>query len=78
MLSTSRRHANNGAEPSKTHTYWYAIVYILLNIIRRVWLLTVERAYVALHSSLLRSARTINIKIMRVWVPFTGAGREGS
>ncbi|KAF2662438.1 hypothetical protein K491DRAFT_585431 [Lophiostoma macrostomum CBS 122681] len=69
-------HALNSEEKCKqyrwvfqTHTHWYATVFLLLDIIRRPWAASVERAWVALHSKWLIPARTFNDKNLRIWVP---------
>jgi hypothetical protein len=53
----------------QTHTHWYAIVYLMIEASRRPWSPTVERAWVALHSSWLIPAQTSIDKNLRVWVP---------
>jgi hypothetical protein len=53
----------------QTYTHWHAIVYLLLDIIRRPWSPIIERAWVALHSSWLIPAQTSRHKSLRIWVP---------
>ena len=53
----------------QTYTHWYAIVYLMIEIIRRPWSPTVERAWVALHSNWLIPARPRTEKNLRIWVP---------
>lgn len=52
-----------------TYTHWYSIVYLVLEISRRSWSPTVERAWVALHSSWLIPSKFYTDKNMRIWVP---------
>jgi hypothetical protein len=52
-----------------TYTHWHAIVFMLIEIPRRPWSCTVERAWVALHSSWLIPARSVNGKDPRTWIP---------
>lgn len=53
----------------QTHTHWHAIVYLMIEISRRPWSPTVERAWVAVHSSWLIPARTLMDMNLRIWVP---------
>ena len=52
----------------QTYTHWHAIVYLMIEISRRPWSPIVERAWVALHSSWLIPARSIE-KNSRLCVP---------
>jgi hypothetical protein len=52
-----------------TYTHWYSIVYLVIEISRRPWSPTVERAWVALHSSWLIPSKFYTDKNMRIWVP---------
>jgi hypothetical protein len=50
----------------QTYTHWHAIVYLLLEVSRREWSPTVERAWVALHSKwLIPEKKSRNA----VWIP---------
>lgn len=53
----------------QTYTHWYAIVYLLIEILRRPWSPMVERAWVALHSQWLIPAQSHMDKNLRIWVP---------
>lgn len=53
----------------QTHTHWHSIVLLLIEISRRPWSPTLERAWVALHSSWLIPARTSTDKNSRIWIP---------
>jgi hypothetical protein len=53
----------------QTYTHWHAIVYLLIEILRRPWSPIVERAWVALHSQWLIPAQSHMDKNLRVWVP---------
>jgi hypothetical protein len=53
----------------QTHTHWHAVVYLLIDICRRPWSPTVERAWVALHSSWLIPAHSKTNKDLRIWFP---------
>lgn len=55
----------------QTYTHWYAIVYLLIETSRREWKPTVERAWIALHSSWLipRAQPNMDKKNFRIWVP---------
>ncbi|KAF6230807.1 hypothetical protein HO173_010923 [Letharia columbiana] len=53
----------------QTYTHWHAIVYLMIEISRRPWSPTVERAWVALHSSWLIPAQAPMDKKPRIWVP---------
>jgi hypothetical protein len=52
----------------QTYTHWHAIVYLMIEISRRPWSQIVERGWVALHSSWLIPAQTMD-KNLRIWVP---------
>lgn len=69
-------HALNAEEAARqwrwiyqTHTHWHSIVLLLIEISRRPWSPTLERAWVALHSSWLIPARTSTDKNSRIWIP---------
>ena len=53
----------------QTYTHWHAIVYLLIEIVRRPWSPIIERAWVALHSPWLIPAQSHMDKNLRVWVP---------
>ena len=53
----------------QTYTHWYAIVFLLIEISRRDYSPTVERAWVALHSSWLIPPQSSMNKNLRVWIP---------
>ena len=53
----------------QTYTHWHAIVYLMIEISRRPWSPTIERAWVALHSSWLIPARSPIDRDLRIWVP---------
>ncbi|EXA33902.1 hypothetical protein FOQG_13870 [Fusarium oxysporum f. sp. raphani 54005] len=53
----------------QTYTHWYAIVWLLIEISRRQWSPTVERAWVALHSVWLIPSQHNMTKNARMWVP---------
>lgn len=53
----------------QTYTHWHAIVYLMIEIARRPWSATVERAWVALHSQWLIPAQSTLGKNLRIWVP---------
>ncbi len=53
----------------QTYTHWHAIVYLMIEISRRPWSPTIERAWVALHSSWLIPARGPIDRDLRIWVP---------
>ncbi|KAK3328135.1 fungal-specific transcription factor domain-containing protein [Cercophora scortea] len=53
----------------QTYTHWYAIVFLLLEINRRQWSPTVERAWVALHSEWLIPNQSSMDKGLRISVP---------
>ncbi|KAK7883710.1 hypothetical protein LTR67_010999 [Exophiala xenobiotica] len=53
----------------QTHTHWHAIVYLMIEVSRRSWSPTVERAWAALHSPWLIPAQTATDKNLRIWVP---------
>lgn len=69
-------HALNAEQPSKpwrwlyqTCTHWHAVVFLVLEIARRPWSPTIERAFVALHSEWLIPSSTSTDKDLRIWVP---------
>ncbi|KAG5751975.1 hypothetical protein H9Q72_013146 [Fusarium xylarioides] len=53
----------------QTYTHWYAIVWLLIEISRRQWSPTVERAWVALHSVWLIPSQHNMTKNARMWFP---------
>ncbi len=54
----------------QTYTMWHAIVYMLVEIPRRPWGPTVERAWLALHSRFLIPPQAdMRTRSMRVWIP---------
>jgi hypothetical protein len=53
----------------QTYTHWHAIVYLLIEIARRPWSPTVERAWVALHSRWLIPVQKNLDKNLRIWIP---------
>ncbi|KAM0338168.1 hypothetical protein ACHAPU_011418 [Fusarium lateritium] len=53
----------------QTYTHWYAIVWLLIEISRRDWSSTVERAWIALHSVWLIPSQHNMAKDVRMWVP---------
>lgn len=53
----------------QTYTHWYAIVWLLIEISRRQWSCTIERAWVALHSEWLIPSHNSMAKNMRMWIP---------
>ena len=53
----------------QVYTHWYAIVYLLIEINRRPWSPTIERAWNALHSSWLIPANVSVDKNMHMWFP---------
>jgi hypothetical protein len=53
----------------QTYTHWHAIVFLLIEISRRPWSPTVERAWVALHSSWLIPAHIPIDQDVRMWFP---------
>ena len=53
----------------QTYTHWHAVVYLLLEISRRPWSPTVERAWMALHSQWLIPTQSHMAKNTRFWVP---------
>ena len=53
----------------QTYTHWHAIVYILIELLRRPWSPIVERAWVALHSVWLIPPQSNVDKNMHVWFP---------
>ncbi|KAK0636024.1 fungal-specific transcription factor domain-containing protein [Bombardia bombarda] len=53
-----------------THTHWHAIVFLLLEITRRPWSPTSERAWVALQSKwLIPEQSSVGTTSLRVWIP---------
>ncbi len=62
--------ARNWRWAYQTYTHWHAIAYMLVEIPRRPWGPTVERAWVALHSRFLIPPQTdTDTRSMRVWIP---------
>lgn len=53
----------------QTYTHWYAIVYLMIELSRRSWSPTIERAWAALHSSWLIPSQSHLEKDLRIWVP---------
>ncbi|KAH6951846.1 fungal-specific transcription factor domain-containing protein [Fusarium avenaceum] len=53
----------------QTYTHWYAIVWLLIEISRRDWSSTIERAWIALHSVWLIPSQHHMAKNIRMWVP---------
>ncbi|WXC46538.1 hypothetical protein QX201_006239 [Fusarium graminearum] len=53
----------------QTYTHWYAIVWMLIEISRRQWSSTVERAWIALHSEWLIPSHNSTAKNVRMWIP---------
>lgn len=53
----------------QTYTHWHAIVFIMIEIARRPWSSTVERAWVVLHSPWLIPAQKAAEKSSRMWFP---------
>ncbi|KAF4990233.1 hypothetical protein FGRMN_8593 [Fusarium graminum] len=53
----------------QTYTHWYAIVWLLIEISRRDWSPTIERAWIALHSVWLIPSQHSMAKNVRMWVP---------
>ncbi|KAI0140204.1 hypothetical protein GGR57DRAFT_509487 [Xylariaceae sp. FL1272] len=54
----------------QTYTQWHAIVYILIDISRRPWSSTIERAWLSLQSPWLIPSQHNLDKNLRIWVPF--------
>ncbi|KAI1263733.1 hypothetical protein F5Y18DRAFT_428607 [Xylariaceae sp. FL1019] len=54
----------------QTYTQWHAIVYILIDISRRPWSSTIERAWLSLQSPWLIPSQRHLDKNLRIWVPF--------
>lgn len=52
------------------YSHWYATVYLMIEVSRRPWSSTIERAWVALHSIWLLPSRTLANKDLRIWIPF--------
>ncbi|KAF2119645.1 fungal-specific transcription factor domain-containing protein [Lophiotrema nucula] len=53
----------------QTCTFWHAIVYLAIDISRRDWAPSTERAWVALHSNWLIPARPTSNRTSEFWVP---------
>lgn len=53
----------------ETYTHWHAIVYLLIEAVRRPWSPVVERAWTALHSRYLIPPQPKSDKSLRVWIP---------
>jgi hypothetical protein len=53
----------------QTYTHWYAIVWMLIEISRRQWSCTIERAWIALHSEWLIPFQNIMAKNVHMWIP---------
>ena len=53
----------------QTYTHWYAIVWLLIEISRRQWSPTIERAWIALHSPWLIPSQISIAKDVRMWIP---------
>lgn len=53
----------------QTQQHWHAVVYLLIEICRRPWSATIERAWVALQSPWLLPARASSYRNPTVWVP---------
>ncbi|RGP81083.1 hypothetical protein FLONG3_872 [Fusarium longipes] len=53
----------------QTYTHWYATVWLLIEISRRQWSCTIERAWIALHSEWLIPPRNSMTKNARMWFP---------
>jgi hypothetical protein len=53
----------------QSYTHWHAIVYLMIEITRRPWSSTVERAWIALHSNWLIPSQKSMEKNLRIWVP---------
>jgi hypothetical protein len=53
----------------QTYTHWYAIVWLLIEISRRDWSSTIERAWIALHSVWLIPSQHNMAKNVRMWIP---------
>ncbi|OAP61543.1 hypothetical protein AYL99_03746 [Fonsecaea erecta] len=53
----------------QSHTHWHAIVFLLIEISRRPWSSTVERAWVVLHSKWLIPAQALADNNLRIWIP---------
>lgn len=53
----------------QTQQHWHAVVYLLIDICRRPWSATVERAWLALQSPWLLPARASSYRNPTVWVP---------
>ncbi|RBR10704.1 uncharacterized protein FIESC28_09351 [Fusarium coffeatum] len=53
----------------QTYTHWYAIVWLLIEISRRQWSPTIERAWIALHSPWLIPSQNSITKDVRMWIP---------
>lgn len=54
----------------QTYTHWHAIVYLLIECSRRPWSPTLERAWVALHSSWLIPKQSSSMdRNSQIWIP---------
>jgi hypothetical protein len=53
----------------QTYTHWHAVVYLLMDVSRREWSPTVERAWLALQSSWLIPVKVHTEKNVHIWVP---------
>lgn len=53
----------------QTQQHWHAVVFILIEVCRRPWSATVERAWIALQSPWLLPARAASYSNPSVWVP---------
>lgn len=53
----------------QTHTHWYSVVYMMLELARRPWSPISERAWVALQSPWLFPSQSHKDKKLRIWVP---------
>jgi hypothetical protein len=53
----------------QTYTHWYAIVWLLIEVSRRQWSPTVERAWIALHSPWLIPSQNTMANDVRMWIP---------
>lgn len=61
----------------QTYTHWHAIIYILIEILRRAWSPLVERAWTALHSVWLIPNQSTMRKNLRVWFPLRKLMNKG-
>jgi hypothetical protein len=62
----------------QTYTHWHAIIYILIEILRRPWSPVVERAWTALHSVWLIPTQSNMRKNLRVWFPLKKLMNKGT